>query len=180
MKLIIINGPAGVGKTTIAKKLHSEMSFSYLLDLDEQRNFISEWQSNRNNARVLSCNIALAIAEQCFKKNVDFIIGKTMLDIILPGNDKNILDLLVELGKKYQAEIYEIILWADKQNVIDRANKRGYKIKTHLNSDKVMEEWRDMKIFKEKRKNAILVDTNNLSSEKVLTKIKGIIKHGKS
>lgn len=172
MKLILINGPAGVGKTTVAKLLHNEIPFSYLLDLDEQRNFINSWQSRREDARILSCNIALAIAEECLRKGVDFIIGKTMLDKILPGNDKNVLDLFIGLGNKYQAEVYEIMLWAEKRTVFKRADNRGYRIKTHLSSKKVAEEWELMKAFKNKRSNSIIIDTTHKSTNKVLLELK--------
>lgn len=129
MKLILINGPAGVGKTTLAKKIWKVMPMAFLLDLDKQRAFINHYREYRKESGILSFDIALAIAEACLKRGSDFISGKGMLDLIEGGREKNVLDLFIELGKKYQAEIYEIMLWADKQTVIDRANKRGYKIK---------------------------------------------------
>lgn len=179
MKLIIINGPAGVGKTTVAKKLHTEIPFSFLLDLDEQRNFISEWREHRREASILSFDIALSIAEACFKRDADFIIGKSILDINEGGRSKNVIDMFIDIGKKYKAEIYEIMLWADKQTVIERANTRGYKIKDHLTPERVGNEWENIKAFKEKRKNAIVVDTDNLSVEGVLEKVKAIVIYGR-
>ena len=65
MKLILLNGPSGVGKTTAAKKLHEIIPLSFLLDLDEQRQFISQFRIYPEESGSLSFDIALAIAEAC-------------------------------------------------------------------------------------------------------------------
>ncbi len=33
--LLIINGPSGVGKSTLAKKIHLDHKMSYILDIDK-------------------------------------------------------------------------------------------------------------------------------------------------
>jgi broad-specificity NMP kinase len=175
MKLILINGPAGVGKTTVAKKLHESMSFSFLLDLDDQRNFISHWSDDREKARILSFDIALAIAETCLKNGFDFISGKAMFDTVLKGKEKSPIDMFIDLGHKYDAKIYEIMLWADKQSVLERANRRGYEIKNHLNSEKIATAWEDFNLIKEKRSNAIILDTTDLTEDQVLEKVKSAV-----
>jgi broad-specificity NMP kinase len=172
MKLILINGPAGIGKTTVAKKLHEDMPFSFLLDLDDQRNFISHWRERRQEAGILSFDIALAIAETCFKNGVDFISGKAIFDTIQEGREKNFLDMFIDIGHKYGAEVYEIMLWADKQTVIERANKRGYETKDHLNPEKIAETWGIFNTIKGKRNNAIVLDTTDLTENEVLEKLR--------
>jgi broad-specificity NMP kinase len=172
MKLILINGPAGVGKTTVAKKLHESLSFSFLLDLDNQRDFISHWRDDREKARILSFDIALALAETCLKDGVDFISGKAMFDTVLKGQEKNPIDMFIDLGRKYGAEVYEVMLWADKDTVLERADKRGYEVKNHLSSEKIAETWEDFRTIKEKRNNAIVLDTTNLTEDEVSGKVK--------
>ena len=98
-----------------------------------------------------------------------------MLDLVESGREKNVLDLFLDLGKKYDAEIYEIFLWADKQTVIDRANERGYEVKVTHTPEKVANTWDQMNLFKMKRTNAIVVDTNNLSQAEVFKKLKDVI-----
>ena len=126
MKLILFNGPPGVGKTTIAKKVHETLPMSFLLDLDLQREFISQYKQYPKESNLLSFDIALGIAETCLNNNRDFISGKGMLDITEDGKNKNILDQFIKLGHKYGAEVYEIFLWADKEITLKRADERGY------------------------------------------------------
>lgn len=175
MKLILINGPAGVGKTTLAKRLWEIMPMSFLLDLDEQRAFISHYREHRKESGILSFDIALAAAEACFKKGRSFVSGKGMIDLIEAGREKNVLDLFIDIGKKYKAEVYEIMLWADQKTIIDRANKRGYKTKIWHSPERVAEEWEAMNVFRDKRKDAIVVDTDNLTPDQVFDKVKKIV-----
>jgi broad-specificity NMP kinase len=180
MKLILFNGPPGVGKTTIAKKVHEIIPLSFLLDLDQQREFISQYKEYPKESRTLSFDIALAITENCLKNGRDFISGKGMLDMIEEGQNKNRLDQFVELGRKYGAEVYEIFLWADKETSLKRADERGYDKKLRGTIEGTRElfgrYWEEMNTFKEKRKEAIVVDTSNLSPEAVFEKIKNILK----
>lgn len=175
MKLILINGPTGVGKTTVAQKIWEVIPMSFLLDLDSQRSFISQYREYRTESSILSFDIALVAAEACLKRGSDFVSGKGMLDLIQGGREKNVLDLFIELGKKYNAEVYEIMLWADKQTVVDRADQRGYDVKIWHSPEMVAKEWESMNDFRKKRNNAIIVDAEDSSPEEVFAKVRNII-----
>jgi deoxyadenosine/deoxycytidine kinase len=53
MKLIILNGPCGVGKSTVAQKLHEVIPLSFLLDIDAQRRFISKHREFKEESAML-------------------------------------------------------------------------------------------------------------------------------
>jgi adenylate kinase family enzyme len=44
MKLIILNGPPGIGKSTVAQKLQKELPLSFLLEIDALRRCISNYR----------------------------------------------------------------------------------------------------------------------------------------
>lgn len=176
MKLILINGAPGVGKTTLAKKISNVIPMSFLLDLDEQRKYISHYEEYLKESRVLSFDIALAIAEVCLKRGQTFVSGKGMyLDIIEGGRNKHVLDIFEDVGKKYQAEIFEILLWADKETTLQRVKNRGFKTKTRMTIKKAGEYWEQTKTFMSKRNKAIVVDTSLLSPDEVFEKVIDII-----
>ena len=175
MKLILINGTSGVGKTTLAKKVSDVLPMSFLLDLDEQRKFISHWDEHILESGIFSFDIALGIAEACLKSGRDFVSGKAMMDKVIDGRDKNVLDMFIDIGKKHGAEIFEIMLFADKDTVLDRAISRGFDSKPRLTPQKAEEYWEQMQEFQKKRIDSIPVNTTNLSSDEVFNKVRRIL-----
>jgi len=175
MKLIMINGPTGVGKTTLAKKLHEVMPMSFLIDLDEQRRFISHYREYKKESGKLSFDVALAILEVCMKNGYDYIIGKGILAAGPYIHDKNLIEKFAKIGKKYKAEIYEIFLWADKEVTYKRMQKRGFKHKPNTPRDKLNENYKLEEITKDKRTKAFVIDSNDLTANEVFKKACGIV-----
>lgn len=76
MKLIIINGPCGVGKSTLSAKLHADMPLSFLLEIDAQRRFISHYREHEEEGRAMNSAISKAIIKSCLEDKHDIIIDK--------------------------------------------------------------------------------------------------------
>jgi len=141
MKLIIINGPCGVGKSTIAEKLHDSLPLSYLLDIDALRRNISHYREHKKERLEIGYSISLAIADTCLSLGRDVVVDKMMYH---PAT----LDTFHKLAKKYKADVYEIILWADKKSVIKRAEKRGYRPGSLLTREKTNKFWEELNRLK--------------------------------
>ena len=129
MKLIFINGPTGVGKTTLSLRLNEAMPMSYVLDLDKIRIAIGQYKKYRSESRWLSFDIAFAIAEVCLREKRDFIIGKGIIQAKGDEFKDNIIDKFIEIGNKYHAHVYELFLSASKKNTLSRIKHRGYEFK---------------------------------------------------
>lgn len=158
MKLILINGPTGVGKSTIAQKVHQSYPLSFLLDIDAQRRYISEYREHPAESRELVLKLSIAIVENYLQSGHDIIIDKVLTDVA-------VVEKFVELGKKYGAEVFEFILNTDKEILIARAEERGYIPGSMLTPEKVPEFWDRIQKYITERPNAVVVETMNVSPE---------------
>jgi broad-specificity NMP kinase len=167
MKLIIINGPTGVGKTTLAKQLKEKLPMSLYIYFDELRRMIGQYRENRDESRVYTFELAFAMMRVAFEKKRDVLIDKIMYDRIEEELGERTIDIITDLGKKYNADIYEFILWADKETVMKRLEERGQIVGGLLTKEKAEMFWEEMNMFKDERKEAQIIDTSNLSSDDV-------------
>lgn len=171
MKLIILNGPVGVGKTTVAKELQKKLPLSFFVHFDELRRHIGGYREYRHESRVLTFDIVYAIIHECFKQGKDVLIDKIMYNHLEEGKTKTSLNLLKEVADQYGSTIYEFILWADKETVLKRLETRGYSEGGLLTPEKAEGFWEKMNKFKDERKEAQIVDTTTMSPDEVFEEV---------
>lgn len=171
MKLIILNGPVGVGKTTLGKQLQEKLPLSFFFHFDEIRRHIGQYHDYPHESRNLAFELAFSCAEKCFEEGKDFIIDKIMYNKVENGTAKPTLDILYQIADKHKAEVFEFLLWADKVTVMNRLDQRGYKPHGLLTPEKAELFWEEMNKFKANRKQAIFVDTTQLSADEVFKKV---------
>jgi predicted kinase len=168
MKLILLNGPAGVGKTTIAERLHADISDSVYIDVDALRRTIPNHREHPKES-----------LRQAYEKTKDvlrsaLLQGKTVIiDKVITAHE--VLNGFSEEGNVCGAEVYEIILFAKKETVQGRADMRGYRCGGLLTSARVGELWDMLNVFREERVGAKIIDTDSLVPEEVYEKIGKII-----
>lgn len=168
MKLIILNGPSGVGKSTIALRLQQELPSSVLIDVDELRRAIPDYRERRKESLMLAYEKTAETIEDHLRNGQSVIIDKA-----ISGAD--ILDSFIEIGKRHDAEIYEILLFADKETIQKRADERGYRPGSLLTREKVGELWDKADALREQRGNAIVIDTSQLDLEAAFERVKNTV-----
>jgi len=166
MKLILINGPSGVGKSTVAERLHREIPLSLLVEVDAWRRFISAYKEHKAESLELAYQYTTAGIEAYLETGHSVIVDKVLLDA------PQILDAITALGKKYGADIHEFVLTAEKEKVIERAAQRGYSPDSLLTPKKVEELWESAEKFRFERPLATVIDTTHLSPDAVYDLIK--------
>ena len=166
MRLIILNGPSGVGKSTTALKLQKEIPLSHLVEVDELRRSLPGYPERREETHRLAYEHTAEIIENELTSGHDVIIDKCI-------TDSEILDWFAEIARKLGATEYEFLLFTDKATLRKRADARGYRAGGLLTPEKVDELWEKMDTLREKRPQAIVVDTTQVREifEKVWSEI---------
>ena len=164
MRLWIINGPTGVGKSTVAKLLHEEEPMSFLLNIDDVRRGLSHYAQYREESGELSHAISQSIIRTVFENGRDVILEKCMIH-------PEVIDAYRLIAEEYSADIHEFILWAPKELVLERAHARGWHEGGLLTPEKCEELLEKMHALKELRPQAKVIDVSGLSPEEVLKKL---------
>jgi predicted kinase len=160
MKLILINGSTGVGKSTVAQKVHQMYPLSFLLEMDDQRRYINGYREFSSESKRLSLMVSEAIADTYLSAGHNVIIDKFLTDV-------DVVEKFFAIGKKHNADVYEFILNAPKEVVVKRAEERGYKKGGLLTPEKVVLFWEEIQEHIKKRPQAVVIDTETLSQEEV-------------
>ena len=171
MKLIILNGPSGVGKSTISALLHADMSNSILIDVDEVRRSIPDYKENRQESLMQSYEKTASMIDEAFKIEQNVIIDKTI-------TYSDTLDLFISVAKKHNAEVYEFLLFADKATIQARADERGYRPGSLLTPERVGELWEKIDALRKERSSALVIDTKDKDIQETLSEIKETLQSG--
>lgn len=117
-KLIVLNGPLGIGKSTLAKRYADRHPLTLVLDIDDVWAMISHWREEKEVSAPLSKRMALAMARINLDAGNDVIIPQILQTVELA-------DSFERLAKDCEAQYYEVLLTVDKAEAIRRFIKRG-------------------------------------------------------
>ncbi|PIQ67275.1 hypothetical protein CO173_00995 [Candidatus Uhrbacteria bacterium CG_4_9_14_3_um_filter_41_35] len=170
MKLIILNGPCGVGKSTLAKALHTEMPLSFLVDIDVINGFIADHEDDidKEERWKISKEVSKAILKTMLELGRDVIVDKMIYDDTL-------LNEYREIAESFSSEVFEIILWAEKAVVMARASERGFLKSGRLTAESCELFWHKIDELKALRQEVEIIDSTWLTSEEVLKKVKNVL-----
>jgi broad-specificity NMP kinase len=176
MKLIILNGTSGAGKTAVAKKLHAHIPLSVLVPNFEIRRMISGFKNNREKSREIMFNLMQGLVEKALFSGSDVIIDSKIHDEC-SGN--SVIDKMAAKAREFGAETYEIILNLDKAAAMERIRNRGFSKDAILNEENLEENvdtfLKKMKEYTASRTNATIIDTSHLTEQEVFTKVKEVV-----
>jgi broad-specificity NMP kinase len=168
MKIIILNGPCGVGKSTVAARLHDTLPLSFLLDIDAQRRFISQFREYQDESRGLTLDVSRGIVSACLEAEKTVIIDKMIFD-------SSVLDGFYAIAEGIGAPVYEIILWAPKEVVMKRAYDRGFREGGLLTPEKCEYFWEQIDALKSIRPQANVIHVENMTPDDVFKTVSQIM-----
>ncbi len=117
-KLILIYGFAGCGKTTLAKKLNSDMPFSLLVEADGILNLIGQWIKDEDKARGYVHSLSKSMTSTHLKSGLDVIVPMLLLDPV-HAEELNLI------ANQENAELVELYIHLEKEDAIRYLYERG-------------------------------------------------------
>jgi predicted kinase len=73
-RLILLNGPPGIGKSTLAQRYADDHPFALALDLDTVRGMLGRWRDDPIQAGLLARSLTLAMARTHLQAGHDVVI----------------------------------------------------------------------------------------------------------
>ncbi len=113
--LIIIDGPMGSGKTTVAKLLHAKLKRTALLGLDRIKWFISDFKRIPADNEIVR-NVVAAMTREYLRQGIGVIIEQ--------GMREERIEALKRTAKRYGARCFVYQLDAPKALLFRRVHQR--------------------------------------------------------
>jgi predicted kinase len=117
-KLILLNGFAGCGKTTIAKLFKGNHPFALDVEIDEILVMLGQWLKFEDEARSYAFEIMKSMIATHLGNGKNVIVPYLLLDSNHAKDFENI-------AARYNASFYELYLFALQEDAINRLLKRG-------------------------------------------------------
>lgn len=117
-RLLHLNGPPGIGKSTIARRYVDEHPGVLNCDIDVLRTLIGGWEADFAGAGALIRPAALAMIEAYLRNGHDVVLPQMLFD---PGELARFEGCAVAAG----AEFVERFLMDDREAAVARFNRRG-------------------------------------------------------
>lgn len=158
MNVLIINGPCGAGKTSVAHLLRSIVENTVLISVDELRP--TSAQHGSSESFEFAVRAAEEVMREALDRGYDVIIERMIYD-------ERVLDSFAAIALTRGANVAEVLLWANEACVLDRSNRRGYPSDGLFSPEKCSDLWKKMDVFRKKRPQAILIDTTEKTAKEV-------------
>lgn len=118
IKLILLNGFAGNGKSTIGKRYIKEHPLALMIEGDEIIVNLGDWLANENEARKIIFELTKSLIDTHLRLGYDVILPYLV-------TNKNHVNAFREIANKHDAKFYNFLLHNEKPTAIRNLLKRG-------------------------------------------------------
>jgi len=160
---IIIDGPMGSGKSTIAKLLHKELKRTAILGLDKVKWFVSDFQRNKKD-NTIARHVVLAMVNEYIRHNLNILIDQGF-------KRAEYMDDFMKIAKKNKLPLYIFQLTMPRNVLLKRLKKRG----TAKEANKPVPKTRILRNLREHERykfgKAKIFDSSRLTVRQIVNKI---------
>jgi predicted kinase len=117
VKLVLLNGPPAIGKSTIAQRYVDDHPLALNLDVDGLRSALGQWSEHGDESGLLARSLALAMARTQLSAGYDVVVPQFLgrLPFIVA---------LEDLAAEMSADFYELVLLDSKASSLRRFSRR--------------------------------------------------------
>lgn len=112
-RLILLNGPPGCGKSTLARRYVEDHPLALNLDIDVVRSLVGRWRDDPTRAGQLARAAALAAARSHLTAGHDVVIPQFL-------GRSAFVEQVERLAREVGADFHEIVLLDSKENAVRR------------------------------------------------------------
>lgn len=116
-QLVLLNGPAGVGKSTLARRYADAHPMTLALEIDVVRAMLGSWLEESERSGPAARQLALAVAAAHLEQGYDVIVPQLL-------TRREFVEELRTTTERAGARFRELALMADRTVVLDRLSRR--------------------------------------------------------
>jgi len=160
--IIILDGPMGTGKTTLAKLLHLKLNRTAFLSWDELKWLVNGLENNSEDKDLIA-EIRFEMAKKMLTNGINVIIEGGF-------NKKERLDLYLELAKEQKLNLLGYYFSAPEEILVERAMARP---KPDTEKEKISKEniVENIKNYPSKEESFETIETDSVKVDEIVQRI---------